>query len=198
MKLLTFNVRGLRQNVKRRALFHYLHVKYPAHIVVLQETHSKLRDIPYWKAEWGADIFCAHGTSSNECGVAVLMPRTLDCKFTQTYSDDDGRMLSIDIEVGASKLSLIAVYSPTQGHVEEQVKFFHLLQSRLGHIPVNANQSIVLCGDFNAHLSRLDSDSSRFRRNRASRLLENILAEFSLKDVWRIHHSHIRQYTWRR
>ena len=126
------------------------------------------------------------------------MPRTFDCKVIQTYSDDEGRMLSIDIEVGASKLSLIAVYSPTQGHVEEQVKFFHLLQYRLSHISVNANQSIVLCGDFNAHLSRLDSDSNRFRRNTASRLLESILAEYSLKDVWRIHHPHTRQYTWRR
>ena len=118
------NVRGLRQNVKRRTLFHFLHTEYPSHIAILQEIHSKPRDISYWRAEWGADIFCAHGPSTNERRVAVLMPRRFGGKVTQLYDDSEDRMLIIDVEFQAVKLSLFALYATTQGQAEDQIRFF--------------------------------------------------------------------------
>ena len=77
VKIITFNVRGLRNTAKRRTIFRFLHQFYPTHIVVLQETHSAARDGVIWQNEWGAPILFSHGPSTNECGVAVLLPRAL-------------------------------------------------------------------------------------------------------------------------
>ena len=59
--IVSFNVRGLRDALKRRTIFRHMHVKYPSKIVILQETHSSLDTERRWKAEWGGDIFFAHG-----------------------------------------------------------------------------------------------------------------------------------------
>ena len=40
IRLITFNARGLRETLKRRALFRHVHAMYPGYIVCLQETHS--------------------------------------------------------------------------------------------------------------------------------------------------------------
>ena len=40
LKFVSFNARGLRDAVKRRAVFRHLHIKYPGHLAILQETHS--------------------------------------------------------------------------------------------------------------------------------------------------------------
>ena len=198
LRILTFNVRGLRQNVKRRALFRFFHAQYPSHVIVLQETHSKACDEAYWKTEWGAEIFFAHGITSNECGVSVLMPGAFNGTATPAYRDIDGRMLIINLEIEAVKIILFGIYAPTQGHARDQKKFLHSLQHQLRHMSPDASQYIVLCGDFNVHMSKLDTDSYRFKRSASSRLLENVLTEFRLKDVWRFHHPLSRQFTWRR
>ena len=77
VNIISFNVRGLRNAVKRRSLFRFLHQWYPKHVVVLQETHSDTRCSAVWQTEWGAPIIYSHGPSTSECGVAVLLPRAL-------------------------------------------------------------------------------------------------------------------------
>ena len=39
IKLYSFNVRGIRQDVKRRSVFRHLKNRYPHGIYLLQETH---------------------------------------------------------------------------------------------------------------------------------------------------------------
>ena len=101
LKLISFNVRGLRQRTKRRAIFHFLHTSYRSHIVVLQETHSLPSDVKIWKAEWGGDIIFAHSPSCNASGVAVLLPRSLyTCaSVVSADCDDDGRFVIADIKL---------------------------------------------------------------------------------------------------
>ena len=125
INVLTFNVRGIRNVTKRRSLFRFLHQWYPKHIVVLQETHSSQRDVAIWQAEWGAPIMMSHGRTTSECGVAVLLPRALIgmCDANVVFSDDDGRLIIIEVGCSTFKLLLCAVYAPTQGHGMQQVEF---------------------------------------------------------------------------
>ena len=59
LKLLSLNVRGLRNVNKRRAIFSYLKAQ-KATIFCLQETYSSIEDEKVWPAEWrGQNFFFA-------------------------------------------------------------------------------------------------------------------------------------------
>ena len=133
INVLTFNARGLRQVTKRRTVFRYLHQHYPTHIAVVQETHSTPRDLAYWQAEWGAPVYLSHGPSTNECGVTVLLPRTLlgTCDVRVQYNAENGRLLILDLVYEHFTLSLVAVYAPTHGHTQQQLSFINNLNDKL-------------------------------------------------------------------
>ena len=57
-KILSLNVRGLRNQVKRRALFAYLKNQ-KADFYCLQETFSQKLDENTWCQEWGGKFFFA-------------------------------------------------------------------------------------------------------------------------------------------
>ena len=63
IKILSLNVRGLRNQVKRRALFLYLKNQ-KADFCCLQETFTLKEDEIPWASEWGGKIifFTRHGT----------------------------------------------------------------------------------------------------------------------------------------
>jgi len=52
IKLLSFNVRGLSNFKKRRAIFSWCR-KQKADLIFLQETHSSKERETQWKKEWG-------------------------------------------------------------------------------------------------------------------------------------------------
>ena len=56
LKLLSLNVRGLRNVNKRRAIFSYLKSQ-KATIFCLQETYSSIENEKVWAAEWVAIFF---------------------------------------------------------------------------------------------------------------------------------------------
>ena len=64
LNILSLNVRGLRNENKRRAIFSYL--KYQnATIFCLQETFSKPEDEKIWSAEWGEKMI-SHGSEHSK------------------------------------------------------------------------------------------------------------------------------------
>lgn len=123
LKVLTYNVRGLREVSKRRAVFRFLHTQYPNYISILQETHSCPRDMPFWQAEWGSQILFSHGVSVNESGVSVLVPRSFQGIGTVKlgFASDDGRLIVADIEYNKCKIKLIAAYAPHKNRNNLQV-----------------------------------------------------------------------------
>ena len=159
VNVLTFNSRGLRHASKRRALFRHFHHYYPTHIVVLQETHSAPRDVAYWQAEWGAPVMFSHGPSTSECGVAVLLPRSLlgICNVVVKHSDDAGRLLNVDFSFEQLTVLICAVYAPTQGHMQQQLVLFNTMKAKLNTFTANDDAYLIVCGDFNLHLSKLDT-----------------------------------------
>ena len=71
LKILSLNVRGLRNTNKRRAIFSYLKDQ-KATISNLQETFSKPEGEEIWTAEWGGKGFFSHGTEHSK-GVTMLI-----------------------------------------------------------------------------------------------------------------------------
>lgn len=64
IRLVTFNVNGIRTEKKRRAIFNYLK-NFPAHVILLQETHGSPEIEKIWSSEWGNKIIYSHGTNQS-------------------------------------------------------------------------------------------------------------------------------------
>ena len=75
--ILSLNVRGIRDQLKRRSIFAYLKDHSPK-IIFLQETYSEPSDEMIWKSEWGGEIFFFRMGLSTVKGYAFLY--TLRCR----------------------------------------------------------------------------------------------------------------------
>ena len=51
LKIATFNCAGMADSIRRAALFDQLR-KIPAHIILVQETHSSAAQEAQWTTEW--------------------------------------------------------------------------------------------------------------------------------------------------
>ena len=59
LNILSLNVRGIREQTKRRSIFSYLKNQ-NANIYFPQETYSEPADEILWKNEWGGELFFSH------------------------------------------------------------------------------------------------------------------------------------------
>ena len=55
IRVVSQNIRGLRDSKKRKEVFHYFNIK-KFDIIMLQETHSNVEVERVWRAEWGNSI----------------------------------------------------------------------------------------------------------------------------------------------
>ena len=69
--IVSLNVRGIRDQVKRRSIFSYLKDQ-KASFYFLQETFSETSDETIWKKEWGGNIIFSHGSRQSR-GVCILI-----------------------------------------------------------------------------------------------------------------------------
>ena len=77
--VMTFNVRGLRNQVKRRSIFCFLKDQ-NCEAYFLQESYSEPNDKIIWRSEWGGVIFFSHGSTHSK-GVCILMNHSLNYTF---------------------------------------------------------------------------------------------------------------------
>ena len=195
LEIVSFNVRGIRDRRKRRTIFRHMHVKYSKHIVFLQETHSSKEDENKWRAEWGADIYFAHGDKSSR-GVCALFPRNFGGEIVQAISEHDGRTILLSIVFQNLCIQLVGIYAPTQSNDKEQTCYFSTLKNALHN--VDYSQPMILCGDMNVHMSADDTDHVRYRNSESCKIVREIMFEHNLIDVWRYLNPAKKMYTWRR
>ena len=161
IKLLSLNVRGLRDRKKRREIFNWLKTVYDGGncYVFLQETHSVSNDEIEWQTDWESKIVFDHG-SSKSCGVAILFPMSCkNDKYDIISYDNNGRKIGVEIfsENDLESIVLLNVYAPTRDKVNEQSTFINQLRNELD----NFNDKVVIGGDFNLYLNpQLDKDNS--------------------------------------
>ena len=97
LKLLSINVRGLRNVTKRSAIFSYLKMQ-KATIFCLQETYSSPEDEKVWSAEWGGKIIYSHGTTHSK-GVCILLNPSSPFSLSSIQIDPRGRFLIVKLTI---------------------------------------------------------------------------------------------------
>lgn len=189
LKICCSNVRGIRQSRKRRQHFAYFH-RHQFDIIFAQETHSTLEIENIWKTEWGGSVLFSHGTNCSK-GVAILFSPRLDFSISDSYSDQAGRYIIVDLLLGVTPLTLICCYGPNL----DNPGFFKSVTSKLHDFSC---QSIIWGGDFNFVFNlSIDKQGGQPRTNFNSR--EECLlgmSEHNLIDIWRERNPLTKAYSW--
>ena len=101
VNILSLNVRGIREQTKRRSIVSYLKDQ-RANIYFLQETYSEPADETMWKAEWGGELFFSHGTNHSK-GVCILINPSVNYQIDYSYANTSGRIILITVTLGSQK-----------------------------------------------------------------------------------------------
>lgn len=186
LKILTLNVRGLNNPVKRRAILHYLeHSK--AGICLLQETHLLPKDHHRMKSRaFPTQIFSSNPSKS--AGIAILVSRSFQGRVLQKEAEIRGRLLTYQFMVGGMSFIVGSVYAPNEG----QDKFFH---DALTEATATTERRLLLGGDLNLVF---DNDRSCQRTGTTGALSpagRARLQDLGFIDLWRHFHPLSRAYT---
>ena len=110
LKVFSLNVRGIRDQTKRRSIFLFLKDQ-NANIYFLQETYSEPGVENIWKKEWGGELFFSHGTKHSK-GVCILINPIMQLQVEYQYSNNSGRIVLITISLNGQKVTLCKIYAP--------------------------------------------------------------------------------------
>lgn len=124
LKVTSFNVRGLRNEIKRRKIFNFLH-EHKFDVIMLQETHSTRDDCRFWEAEWGGKIFFSHGSSAAK-GTAILIRKNLNVLINHEHADADGRVVAVSFVFEEIEFCCASIYAPNV----DDVNFLYLCSLR--------------------------------------------------------------------
>ena len=189
IKIISLNVNGMENGMKRRKIFMYAKTKMPT-IVMFQETHSNIECESLWNTEWGSQMIFSHG-ETNSRGVMIAMYNAKDIQILKISRDSRGRYLIIDIQKDDSKMTLINLYVPN----EDDPDFFMDIFETQSH---HDNSNIVIGGDFNLvmDVSKDCNNPNRCNNMKALQIIKLFMNELMLEDIHRIKYPEARIYTW--
>ena len=188
IKIGTLNVRGLREESKRKQIFQFLKNK-RLDFYLIQETHSTPEIEQKWTNEWGSEIYYSNHSSSSRGTMILCSPSTLVQNETK---DQHGRLVIITIKSNDKIIAIVNVYAPNDEN--EQILFFNSLNFKLSNdIP---HDEIIIGGDFNIHLENIDKRGGKTVNKKSKPAIKDLIENLNLIDIWRKKHPTQKQFTW--
>ena len=184
--MITLNVRGLTNENKRRAIFD--NYRNNADFLILQETHSAESDENIWQNEWGGKGIFSHGSTAAR-GIAIFVKKEFKDNIHNIYRDTEGRYIVMDYSQGETTITIVALYAPN----EDSPSFF----KKIGTMLRGRQEHKIVTGDFNLTLNvEIDRLNTYCNNNKARSVVADLMEEFYLVDIWRIHNQNKREYSW--
>ena len=189
VKIITQNVRGLKNKIKRRGIFNRLREN--ADIVCLQETHSELKNEEEWNLEWHGNNYWSHGSNDSR-GVAILVKSTTPIEVLDYVSDNEGRFIILHYTENGQKFILLNLYAPNTDEPRFFMDAFKCLD--------NYDRKRIIVGDFNTTLnSQIDRyPSSSNNNDKSAEVINKYLEDTLCSDIWRCRNPEKRTYTYQR
>ena len=187
VNIISLNVRGIRDNNKRRSIFDYYRKK--CDILCLQETHSD-EDISIWQHEWGGKAFASHGTS-NSRGVLILFNKSFKGNVVKQFADNDGRIVCCTAQINEQTVVIANIYAPNK----DSPNFFETHFKRI----CNIADHVVVVGDLNVALNpQLDRNTVQKIPSKSAKRILELMEELVLCDIWRIQNPEAKRFSWYR
>lgn len=192
LSFVSLNARGLRNNVKRKAVFLFAK-QFRSDFFYVQESHSVPDDTNFWRSQWGNSIWLSHGTERS-AGVATLKDR-FNGDILLSECDPAGHFICQTIKYNDVIFIIANVYgyNTKRENVNLILSIENILKCWLNKF---TNAKLLLGGDFNsifdANLDKWPPDHS----GRTNTNLKSFMDRFNLVDIWRVKHPDNRSFTW--
>lgn len=187
MKIISLNVNGLNNNVKRKKILQQLN-REKGDILFLQETHLTQIEHKKLSKVTNAQIFSSSFNSKRR-GVATIIKSHIPFEKTKCIQDKEGRFVMVIGKIETTEISLINVYYPPEEGSD-------LMTQLIETIITQGKGIIIIGGDFNLTLQYADSTTRTQRTGKTATLLRKISAEIGLVDIWRSLHPTTKDYTY--
>ena len=191
IKICSMNCQGLGDNRKRRDVLNFLR-KSNYSILCLQDTHFSKETENLIANEWGYKAYFSSFNSRSR-GVAIFFQNNFEFKILNSFHDNSGNVLILNIELEKLTFLLVCLYGPNK---DEPVFYQDLLTKILKY----STSNIVIVGDWNVTLNpELDCKNYKNINNpRARNEVLRIMNELNLYDVWREENLEEKLFTWKR
>ena len=107
LKVISLNVKGLRQYIKRQAMFQFLKSK-SARFFLLQETHITATDQLSWQKDWGEGKLIANPGTSASAEQVLLSKANVEILFEKIH--EPGRLHEVIILDQDIKIQFVNIY----------------------------------------------------------------------------------------
>ena len=185
-KVISINVQGLHQQHRRLVAFQALR---NFDISFVQETHCSSETQIDFERDWKGRCIFSNGTKSAR-GVAILINERLTGIITNTKRDNDGRVVSTELNIDDKTITLTNIYAPN--HDIDRRIFFRQL-----HQYCSTTNTTILGGDFNCCTKTIDKQGGNPKAtNTAITELDGLTATHNLIDIWRQQHPRTLGFTW--
>ena len=187
----SMNCQGLADAKKRRDVFHYLRNK-AFSIYLLQDTHFSVKLENYIRAEWGYECYFASHNSSSR-GVAIMFNNNFEFEVKKVYKERAGNYILLLVKMLGKEFLICNVYGPNR----DEPDFYVKLNEKIKQI---VPDNIIMGGDWNLVLD-FDLDYFNYKHNnntKAQEVVEQIMIDQDLTDIWRDLNPELRRFTWRR
>ena len=150
-----------------------------------------------WEQLWRGSIKFSHGTTSGR-GTLIAFSEGLDFKIKKEDIDNKGRYVVLEVEIQKKPYVLINCYAPNLE--TEQVSVLNDILRKLTNFEISDDTKIIFGGDFNVILNlKLDADGGNpSLKSNSINVLNKIISENDLIDIWRVCHPEERRFTWRK
>lgn len=189
--VVSLNARGLRDVVKRKALFLFSR-QFGSDFVFLQESHSNDKDVHFWKSQWGNEIWFSHG-SEHSAGVSCLK-NNFTGDVLHTYCDEYGHFILLLLKCYNVNLIVVNYYGYNSRSENDQLLF--VLEDKLTYWQSKfPNAYLVIGGDFNTVLNESLDRWPPGRQSNSNTALKAFMHRLELVDIWRVKNTYDREYT---
>lgn len=189
----SFNTRGLKDSIKRKAVFLFCKGQ-KANCIFLQETHLDITDVKFWTQQWGDKILFSHG-SNRSAGVAICFYRCPG-KIIISKADNDGHWVAGVLEIDSVFIILVNVYGYNDDHKNRNL--LHQVTTVVRELNENFfTDYLLIGGDFNLTPDDwMDRWPTRFSQEHNNPIIINFMNDNNLMDIWRTLNKDRRQFTW--
>ena len=193
LKVISLNVKGIRNVSKRKAIFLFCR-RSNADLIFLQETHSCDDDRKFWRSQWGDQIYLSHA-SNHSAGVAILFNK-FKGDVLESHLSKEGRWIILVLRVNNVILVLNNVYGHNNNALAKNM--FSQLAGELKNLKEKYKDAhLIIGGDLNDTADdQMDRLPARISPNSKFKTISYLCEQLNVIDVWRYLHPHQKEYTW--